>query len=156
MVKQTYTLIDIHYTHIYIANYISRTTLHTPLQRPANVSWTSGKIPKIASGLFHQATLMNWLDDKTIFNWGRTDADIADDIFFYLDKSGISGRSRSGSVSESESVQSRPRSRNSSFSSSSSTAGSEGFKVEGMTPTLAEKNGVVRRIFRMGDGDDYE
>lgn len=138
------------------ANYISRTTLHTPLQRPANVSWTSGKIPKIASGLFHQATLMNWLDDKTIFNWGRTDADIADDIFFYLDKSGISGRSRSGSVSESESVQSRPRSRNSSFSSSSSTAGSEGFKVEGMTPTLAEKNGVVRRIFRMGDGDDYE
>ncbi|KAI9270869.1 hypothetical protein BY458DRAFT_456174 [Sporodiniella umbellata] len=138
------------------ANYISRTTINTPSQRPSQVSWTSGRIPKIASGLFQQATLMNWLDDKTIFNWGRTDTDVADDVFFYLDKSGISGRSRSGSVSESESIYSRPRSRSSSFSSNCSTAGSEGFKVEAMTPTSTETGNLKKRMFRVGDADEFE
>lgn len=97
------------------------------------MSWTSApsKLPKIASGFFQQATRMNWLDDKNIFNWGRTeDSDMADDVFFFLDRfyNNISGRSRSGSVSESDSRSaSRNRSRANSISSESF------IKVEGMT-----------------------
>ncbi|ORE11660.1 hypothetical protein BCV72DRAFT_283866 [Rhizopus microsporus var. microsporus] len=156
------------------ANYISRTTTTaTTSTAPsrsasaANLSWTPSKLPKIASGFFQQATIMNWLDDKTIFNWSRTDdSEVADDVFFYLDKSGISGRSRSGSASESDTrPHSRNRSRNNSFSSSS-TIGSvtEGFKLEGLTPTNntltvpddnnKKRKATARRIFRIDDVDE--
>jgi glycerol-3-phosphate O-acyltransferase/dihydroxyacetone phosphate acyltransferase len=98
---------------------------------------------------------MNWLDDKTIFNWGRTDeTDVADDVFFYLDKSGISG-----SLSDSDTrPHSRSRSRTNSFSSvNSSTA--DVFKVEGMTSTLTvpdEKKSrtIARRIFKIDDVEE--
>ena len=152
----------------------------------SSISWTSApsKLPKIASGFFQQATRMNWLDDKTIFNWGRADdSDMADDVFFFLDKfySGFSGRSRSGSVSESDSrSHSRNRSRTNSHSGSisggsSSNLALDGFKVEGMTslpqqppaivisqddakktePIIA-KNISTRRIFRIDDVDEEE
>lgn len=83
---------------------------------------------------------MNWLDDKNIFNWGRTeDSDMADDVFFFLDRfyGNISGRSRSGSVSESDSRSvSRNRSRANSISN-------EGFiKVEGMTSLPNNNNNI--------------
>ncbi|KAG1427590.1 hypothetical protein G6F58_000962 [Rhizopus delemar] len=139
------------------ANYISRTTATTPSRTTSttSLSWTSSKLPKIASGFFHQATTMNWLDDKTIFNWGRTDeTDVADDVFFYLDKSGISG-----SLSDSDTrPHSRSRSRTNSFSSvNSSTA--DVFKVEGMTSTLTvpdEKKSrtIARRIFKIDDVEE--
>lgn len=133
------------------------------------MSWTSApsKLPKIASGFFQQATRMNWLDDKNIFNWGRAeDSDMADDVFFFLDKfyGGISGRSRSGSVSESDSrTTSRNRSR------ANSTSSMDGFKLEAMTslpPPAVEdikldkpklvKNRSSRRIFRIDDVDEEE
>jgi hypothetical protein len=131
-------------------------------------------LPKIASGFFQQATRMDWLDDKNIFNWGRTDeSDMADDVFFFLDKfyGNISGRSRSGSVSESDSrTVSRVRSRTNSISS-------EGFKVESMTSLppqhnipdlhiedysqqqLVQKNetkATSRRMFRIDDVEEDE
>ena len=175
-------------TNIEIANYISRTTVPTTFSpvpsrttSTSSLSWTSApsKLPKIASGFFQQATRMNWLDDKNIFNWGRTeDSDMADDVFFFLDKfyGNISGRSRSGSVSESDSRSaSRNRSRTNSISS-------EGFlKVEGMTSlpnnnnnNIPDDNATVapviiqdqkppnskpltsRRIFRIDDVEDEE
>lgn len=116
---------------------------------------------------------MDWLDDKNIFNWGRTDdSDMADDVFFFLDKfyGNISGRSRSGSISESDSRSaSRVRSRANSISS-------EGFKVESMTslPPPAphhipdhpmddfsqlqnhETKVTSRRIFRIDDVEEDE
>jgi glycerol-3-phosphate O-acyltransferase/dihydroxyacetone phosphate acyltransferase len=110
---------------------------------------------------------MNWLDDKTIFNWSRTDdSEVADDVFFYLDKSGISGRSRSGSASESDTrSHSRNRSRNNSFSSSSTISSvTDGFKLEGLTPTNntlivpddnnKKRKATARRIFRIDDVDE--
>lgn len=152
-----------------LANYISKIPDHnvnSPVPSrttsTSSISWTSApsKLPKIASGFFQQATRMNWLDDKTIFNWGtgkggadENASDITDDVFFYLDKfyGGISGRnSRSGSVSESDSKSvSRNRSRNNSISSSSAAAPvatapaivvGDGFKIEGMTPTATSNN----------------
>jgi glycerol-3-phosphate O-acyltransferase/dihydroxyacetone phosphate acyltransferase len=115
---------------------------------------------------------MDWLDDKNIFNWSRTDdSDMADDVFFFLDKfyGNISGRSRSGSVSESDSRSaSRVRSRANSISS-------EGFKVESMTSLPPQHNNIPdlhvedyssqqlqknetkvtsRRIFRIDDVDE--
>ncbi|KAL7318356.1 Glycerol-3-phosphate/dihydroxyacetone phosphate acyltransferase [Mucor circinelloides] len=131
------------------ANYISRTTVPPTLSpvpsrttSTSSISWTSApsKLPKIASGFFQQATRMNWLDDKNIFNWGRTeDSDMADDVFFFLDRfyGNISGRSRSGSVSESDSRSvSRNRSRANSISN-------EGFiKVEGMTSLPNNNNNI--------------
>lgn len=107
---------------------------------------------------------MNWLDDKNIFNWGRSeDSDMADDVFFFLDKfyNNISGRSRSGSVSESDSKpSSRNRSRTNSFTSL------EGYKVEGMTslpteqeenkPLLVARNVTSRRMFRIDDVEEED
>ncbi|KAL9536881.1 hypothetical protein MBANPS3_012289 [Mucor bainieri] len=131
------------------ANYISRTTVPSAFSpvpsrttSTSSMSWTSApsKLPKIASGFFQQATRMNWLDDKNIFNWGRTeDSDMADDVFFFLDRfyGNISGRSRSGSVSESDS---RSASRNRSRANSISN---EGFiKVEGMTSLPNANNNI--------------
>ncbi|KAG2210538.1 hypothetical protein INT47_002480 [Mucor saturninus] len=157
------------------ANYISTTTqpcnMYSPLPSRVtstnSISWTSGpsKIPRIASGFFNQVTRMNWLDDKNIFNWGRSeDSDMADDVFFFLDKfyNNISGRSRSGSVSESDSKpSSRNRSRTNSFTSL------EGYKVEGMTslpsvegeeakPLLVARNVTSRRMFRIDDVEEEE
>jgi glycerol-3-phosphate O-acyltransferase/dihydroxyacetone phosphate acyltransferase len=133
----------------------SRTTSST------SMSWASApsKLPKIASGFFQQATRMNWLDDKNIFNWGRAeDSEMTDDVFFFLDRF-YGGRSRSGSVSESDSrSMSRNRSRASSISSM------DGFKLEGMTSLPAVEEGAVvtsdnnkaktRRIFRIDDVDE--
>lgn len=71
------------------------------------------------------------LDDKNLFNWGRTEEDM-DDSSFYL---GLHGsltpyaRSRRGSASESEAT-SRPRSRASSFGN---TVMVDGFRIEAMT-----------------------
>ncbi|KAI8987852.1 hypothetical protein BDF20DRAFT_904750 [Mycotypha africana] len=124
------------------ANYISRSIEISPTTITASsrttstgsLSWTSApsKLPKIASGFFQQVTRMNWLDDKNIFNWTRTDdSDMADDVFFFLDKfyNNISGRSRSGSISGGESSRNRSRS-----NSISSIGSNEGFiKVEAMT-----------------------
>ncbi|KAI8641010.1 hypothetical protein BD408DRAFT_418933 [Parasitella parasitica] len=159
------------------ANYIS-SPVPSRTTSTNNISWTSApsKLPKIASGFFQQATRMNWLDDKNIFNWGRTeDSDMADDVFFFLDKfyGNISGRSRSGSVSESDS---RPASRNRSRANSVSN---ESFiKVEGMTslpdnnnipdddiapaplviqdeaPSGSNKSLTARRIFRIDDVEE--
>ncbi|CEP11763.1 hypothetical protein [Parasitella parasitica] len=123
------------------ASYIS-SPIPSRTTSTSNISWTSApsKLPKIASGFFQQATRMNWLDDKNIFNWGRTeDSDMADDAFYFLDKfyGNISGRSRSGSVSESDS---RPASRNRSRANSISN---ESFiKVEGMT-SLTHNNNTI-------------
>ncbi|KAG1144350.1 hypothetical protein G6F37_006327 [Rhizopus arrhizus] len=136
------------------ANYISRTTaVPSRTTSTSSLSWTTNKLPRIASGFFQQqAIIMNWLDDKTIFNWGRI---AEDDAFSFWDFN----RSRSGSISETDS---RSHSRRSSFSSSSNSSIVEGFKIEGLTSTLDnmlhEKNKdnrmTTRRIFRMDD--EYE
>ncbi|KAI8881524.1 hypothetical protein K501DRAFT_324464 [Backusella circina FSU 941] len=149
------------------ANYISRTTEPSPIPSrttsTGSLSWTSApsKIPRIASGFFQQATRMNWLDDKNIFNWGRSSEDTSDDAFYFLDKF-YGGRSRSNSISESDS---RPVSRNRSRTNSFTNM-SEGFKVEGMTSinnTSASGNHLevpnktkLRRIFRIDDVDEDE
>ncbi|KAI8381423.1 uncharacterized protein BYT42DRAFT_494763 [Radiomyces spectabilis] len=113
-----------------------------------SLPWSSkqSKLPKIASGFFQQAARMEWLDDRNLFNWGRTEESDVDDIFFFLDKhnGSISGRSRSGSASESES--SRPVSRNRSRSNSLG----EGFKVEAMTPARVSR----RPVFKITDVDE--
>ncbi|KAI7904725.1 uncharacterized protein BX663DRAFT_530203 [Cokeromyces recurvatus] len=117
------------------ANYISKTT-EPSISRTSSATsllWASApsKLPKIASGFFQQVKRMNWLDDKTIFNWSRAEdyaSDIADDVLYFLDK--FSGRSRSGSVSESDS---RPISRNRSRVNSFSSSDGEFIKVEAMT-----------------------
>ncbi|CAO3634555.1 unnamed protein product [Mucor hiemalis] len=162
------------------ANYISQTTQpYSPApSRTASMSsmsWASApsKLPKIASGFFQQATRMNWLDDKSLFNWGRAeDSDIAEDVSFFMER--FYGRSRSGSVSESDS---RSVSRNRSRANSTSSSTMDGFKVEAMTslpnnippvvdeteslikldhkPLLA-KNISTRRIFRIDDVDEEE
>ncbi|RCI06909.1 hypothetical protein CU098_012907 [Rhizopus stolonifer] len=140
------------------ANYISRTTEPSRTTSNASLSWTSApsKLPKIASGFFQQATRMNWLDDKNIFNWVRSEEDDGFLDKFYFN---ISGRSRSGSVSESDS---RSRSRTNSISS-------EMFKIEGMT-SLPQKQPIPelvitsphdqkllsRRIFRIDDVEEDE
>ncbi|KAI8988929.1 hypothetical protein BDB01DRAFT_574944 [Pilobolus umbonatus] len=152
------------------ANYISRVTEKNAMSPSPSrttstnsMTWSSApsKLPKIASGFFQQATRMNWLDDKQIFNWGRSDeSDLAEDVYFFLDKfyGNISGRSRSGSMSESESrPMSRNRSRTNSFTS-------DVFKVEGMTsipqPNTSSdsnmKSLTSRRIFRIDDVDEDE
>lgn len=166
--------------YLYIANYISQTTQpYSPApSRTASMSsmsWASApsKLPKIASGFFQQATRMNWLDDKSLFNWGRAeDSDIAEDVSFFMER--FYGRSRSGSVSESDS---RSVSRNRSRANSTSSSTMDGFKVEAMTslpnnippvvdeteslikldhkPLLA-KNISTRRIFRIDDVDEEE
>lgn len=137
-----------------------------------SISWTSApsKIPRIASGFFQQVTRMNWLDDKNIFNWGRSeDSDMADDVFFFLDKfyGNISGRSRSGSVSESDS---KPSSRNRSRTNSFTNMSLEGFKVEGMTSLPVDESVIInestkpiiarnvtsRRMFRIDDVDEED
>ncbi|KAI9473901.1 MAG: hypothetical protein EXX96DRAFT_579809 [Benjaminiella poitrasii] len=166
------------------ANYISRTVepASSSVSRTAStssLSWASAqsKLPRIASGFFQQVTRMNWLDDKTIFNWSRAEdyaADIADDVLYYLDK--FSGRSRSGSVSESDSRSvSRNRSRTNSISSSTSDGGF--IKVEAMTSlpgpqpypanniphhditmndNTSKKSLTTRIIFRIDDVDEED
>lgn len=159
----------------FIANYISTTTtqpcnVYSPIpSRTAStgsISWTSApsKLPRIASGFFQQVTRMNWLDDKNIFNWGRSeDSDVADDVFFFLEK--FYGRSRSGSVSESDS---KPSSRNRSRTNSFTNMSMEGYKVEGMTslpveeqvahdvkPVIA-RNVTSRRMFRIDDVEEED
>lgn len=169
-----------------IANYISRTTqpqsgAPSRTASTSSMSWASApiKLPKIASGFFQQATRMNWLDDKSLFNWGRAeDSDIAEDVSFFMERfyGSISGRSRSGSVSESDS---RTISRNRSRANSISSSSMDGFKVEAMTSLpnnippsivvdeteslikldhkpLIAKNISTRRIFRIDDVDEEE
>ncbi|OBZ91192.1 hypothetical protein A0J61_00763 [Choanephora cucurbitarum] len=143
------------------ANYISKTIEPSPSRSTstASLSWTSApsKLPKVASGFFQQATRMNWLDDKNLFNWARSDEE---DGFFDKFYFNISGRSRSGSVSESDS---RNRSR-------SNSASHELLKIEGMTslPSITQRHipelivtstndrKLSRRIFRIDDIDEKE
>lgn len=153
-----FLLLHVYFPHklssYFIANYISRTTtVPSRTTSTSSLSWTTNKLPRIASGFFQQqAIMMNWLDDKTIFNWGRI---TEDDAFSFWDFN----RSRSGSISETDS---RSHSRRSSFSSSSNSSIVEGFKIEGLTSTLNnmlhEKNKdnrmTTRRIFRIDD--EYE
>ncbi|KAI8375139.1 hypothetical protein BD560DRAFT_349893 [Blakeslea trispora] len=143
------------------ANYISKTIEPSPSRSTSttSLSWTTApsKLPKVASGFFQQATRMNWLDDKNLFNWARSEED---DGFFDKFYFNISGRSRSGSVSESDS---RNRSRSNSISG-------DLLKIEGMTSlpsipqryipelvvTTTDDRKLSRRIFRIDDVDEKE
>ncbi|KAI9033557.1 hypothetical protein CLU79DRAFT_724298 [Phycomyces nitens] len=151
------------------AEYIRR--ISQPIPSPSisrssssvGLPWTNtqSKLPKIASGFLQQAARMDWLDDKNIFNWGRTEESDADD-FYFLDRftsfRSNGARSRRGSTSEETSFDqigssskqsSRNRSRAGSFVNG--LLSMEGFKIESMTSLPPPSKTSQRPIFRIDD-----
>ncbi|KAL1935303.1 hypothetical protein VTP01DRAFT_4443 [Rhizomucor pusillus] len=125
----------------YISKHGAPTTPPTPSRSTSSssFSWstTPSKLPKIASGFFQQATRMG-LDDRNIFNWGRSEeTSDMEDLSFCLDRHNGSVtpnvRSRRNSASESDGGGSSSRSPSSRSGSFGNTLIVDGLRVEGMT-----------------------
>ncbi|KAL0086234.1 hypothetical protein J3Q64DRAFT_1658671, partial [Phycomyces blakesleeanus] len=134
------------------ADYIRRISQPAPSPSMSRSSssvglpWTNtqSKLPKIASGFLQQAARMDWLDDKNIFNWGRTEESDADD-FYFLDL----GEASSDQMASSSKQGSRNRSRASSFVNG--LLSMEGFKIESMTSLPPLTKSAHHPIFRIDD-----
>ncbi|KAL0074196.1 hypothetical protein J3Q64DRAFT_1881293 [Phycomyces blakesleeanus] len=99
-----------------------------------NLSTVQSKLPKIRSGFFLQATRMDWLDDKHIFNWGSPKEPSEMDDLSFLHSGHITGCS--GSASESHTPNINGMSRSNSFCGGSF----EMLRMEALSTTTTTTN----------------